>query len=262
MIARFPALVLVLVLSFGVLLDVPPAAADDEACDNLISLPGTRTTTFTISSPGIYCLDTDVIMAASFTAGNAIEIAANYVTLNLKGHKVHGAAAGAGTQANGIHAVNRRNVTVKNGTVWGFFTGILLDANPQSHATLTGYLVEGIRAELNRFVGIQVVGANSIVRRNVVANTGPTQSQPFSIGILLASSGGRVLDNDVLTVTGSGGVGNGIGIGGPNTLIAGNRITSTDSGLVVGFSSGKYRDNLTVGVGTPYSGGTDAGNND
>jgi hypothetical protein len=30
-------------------------------------------------------------MAASFTTGHAIEIAPNYVTLDLNGHKVHGA---------------------------------------------------------------------------------------------------------------------------------------------------------------------------
>src|SRR5262245_27897329 len=115
----FARLALFLFLTFGlvVLPDATPATAQEQNCDHLISAPGSNTVGITISAPGIYCLATDVIMAASFTAGNAIDITASYVTLDLNGHKVHGAAAGPATQAVGIHALNRRNVTVKNGTV-------------------------------------------------------------------------------------------------------------------------------------------------
>ena len=56
----------------------------------MISLPGTQAVGHVISAPGTYCLATDVIMAAGFKTGNAIEIDANYITLDLNGHKVHG----------------------------------------------------------------------------------------------------------------------------------------------------------------------------
>jgi hypothetical protein len=254
-----------LALSLALLVAVPPAAAQDQICDHLISAPGSNTVGITISAPGTYCLATDVIMAASFTTGNAIEIAANYVTLDLNRHKVHGAAAGTATQAVGIHAFDRRNVTIKNGTVWGFVYGIDLEATSPP-ATLTGYVVDGVRAELNRARGIIVVGANSIVRNSVVANTGPTTipGNYSSYGIVVNGSGGRVLNNDVLTVTPTGVVfGYGILLGGNNVLVVGNRITTADIGVDFVFLSGngKYRDNLTSGVGTPFSGGTDAGGN-
>jgi len=260
MIPRLVLLGLLLALSLALLVTVPPASAEDQDCDHLISLPGTRTTTFTISVPGIYCLDTDVIMAASFTSGHAIEIAANYVTLNLRGHKVHGANAGTGTTAAGIFALNRRNVTVKNGTVWGFGAGVLLDS-----VSLSGYLVEGIRAELNREIGIMVTGANSIVRHNVVANTGPTTraGDHVGLGIYFVSTGGRVLENDVLTATPKGlGLGAGISIqSADDVLVVGNRVTNAAFGVHFNSATGKYRDNLTSNVGTPFLGGTDAGNN-
>lgn len=263
-IARLPVLVSFLALSLALLTPVPPpAGAQDQACDNLISLPAAQTATFTISAPGIYCLATDVIMAVSFTSGNAIQINANYVTLDLNGHKVHGAAAGGATQAVGIFASGRRNITIKNGTVWGFSVGIQLSAS--SVTTLAGYVIDGVRAELNRNIGINLAGANGIVRNSVVANTGPTTSAgPHdATALLVQSHGGRVLNNDILTVTPAGG-GSGFGIfviGGAGVLVVGNRITTADNGVVYLASTGKYRDNLTSDVGTPFTGGTNAGNN-
>jgi len=263
-IARLTVVPILLALSLALLVGVPPVAANDQVCDHLISLPGTQTVGYVIGAPGTYCLATDVIMAASFTSGSAIEITGNYVTLDLNGHKVHGAAAGSATVAVGIHAFNRRNVTVKNGTVWGFSRGIFLDA--ASTTALAGYLVEGVRAELNREFGIVVLGANAIIRNNVVANTGPSTVAPHvqAVGILIGGSGGRVLNNDILTLTPAGtGEGRGISVStAVDNLVVGNRITAADFGVsFVNLATGKYRDNLTSDVATPFQGGTDAGGN-
>lgn len=56
-----------------------PGVGRTGTCDHLISAPGGNTVGITISAPGTYCLATDVIMATSFTSGNGLEIAANYV---------------------------------------------------------------------------------------------------------------------------------------------------------------------------------------
>lgn len=49
---------------------------------------------------------------------------------------------------------------------------------------------------------------------------------------------------------------------GADNLAVNNRITDADVGIGYLFgATGKYRDNLTSAVATPYSGGTDAGNN-
>jgi hypothetical protein len=44
-------------------------------------------------------------------------------------------------------------------------------------------------------------------------------------------------------------------------VVEGNRITSADYGIFYAVSTGKYMDNLTSGVATPFIGGTDAGGN-
>ena len=259
-VARLIALMSLLALSLS--LAVTPATANDQTCDHFISAPGSNTVGITISTPGIYCLATDVIMAASFKSGNAIEIAANYVTLDLNGHKVHGANAGTATQAIGIHAANRQALTIKNGIVWGFFQGVVLDA--AAYTSPAGNVVEGLRARNNRANGIRVLGANSIIRNNVVADTGPSTLSAFvdANGILVGGSGSRVLNNDILTVTSTGLLGSAAGIQsqGPNVLIVGNRITTVTAALPannygVWIFSGpsKYRDNLTSSVGIPFS---------
>jgi hypothetical protein len=43
--------------------------------------------------------------------------------------------------------------------------------------------------------------------------------------------------------------------------VVNNRITDADLGIDFALGTGKYRDNLTFGVTTPYNGGTNAGNN-
>jgi hypothetical protein len=44
-------------------------------------------------------------------------------------------------------------------------------------------------------------------------------------------------------------------------LAVNNRITGADIGIDFSSATGKYRDHLTFDVGTPYVGGTNAGNN-
>jgi hypothetical protein len=46
-----------------------------------------------------------------------------------------------------------------------------------------------------------------------------------------------------------------------SAIAVANEITRTNHGLLFEQSSGDYRDNVCLGVATPYSGGTDAGNN-
>ena len=78
-----------------------------------------------------------------------------------------------------------------------------------------------------------------------------------------SGAGVRVLNNDVITVTKTGAAA-AIGIlfsPGTDVLAVGNWITSADNGITFFFATGKYRDNLTSGVTTPFTGGTDAGGN-
>ena len=153
--------------------------AETVNCTPITALPAV------ITVQGIYCFKGDLTTA--MTSGNAIDIQTNNVVLDLNGFKLGGLAAGLGTSAVGIHADNRQNITIKNGTVRGFFQGILLGGGGPSQ----GHVVEDIRADQNTLEGIQVQGAGNIVRNNqVVATGGSTFFGPNAnaLGIVVSDS--------------------------------------------------------------------------
>jgi hypothetical protein len=73
-----------------------------------------------------------------------------------------------------------------------------------------------------------------------------------------------VEDNRVSDTSSPSGTSIGIYILSPssNVMVVDNRIATADTGVWYSGSFGEYRDNITDGVTTPYSGsGTDIGNN-
>jgi len=246
----------VFVSSFAVLVLLWAAAAHAETvnCTAITSVP------VVITVQGIYCFTGH--LATAIASGSAIDIQTNNVILDLNGFKLGGIAAGTGTNAIGIHAANRLNITIKNGTVRGFLEGIFL----QDSGASQGHVIEDIRADLNTFVGIEVNGSGNIVRNNQVVTTGGSKTfgaNANAIGISVAGSGPRVINNDVITVVKQGlGTSHGIFLGNVvGGMVVGNRITSVDVGVEYASGTGKYRDNLTFAVTTSFAGGTDAGNN-
>jgi hypothetical protein len=198
---------------------------------------------------------------SGMTSGNAIDIQANNVVLDLNGFKLGGLSAGLGTNTFGVFALDRQNITIKNGTIRGFRQGIVLDGSLASQ----GHIVEDIRAAHNIQVGIHVGGSGNIVRNNQVVATGGTINfgpNADVFGIYATGPGTRVLNNDVIATVPTG-FATGYGIlflSGSDALAVNNRISTAGVGIDFG-DTGKYRDNLTIGVSTPYLGGSDAGNN-
>src|SRR5262249_8965473 len=142
-----------------------PASSPAETviCTAITSLP------YTISASGVYCLTGD--LSTNLISGNAIEIDANNVILDLNGHKIGNLSAGPNTVAYGILADQRQNITIRNGTVRGFFHGIRLsDTFP--YAVSQGHVVEDVRADQNTQMGILVSGRGGLIRRNQVVATG------------------------------------------------------------------------------------------
>ncbi len=228
-----------------------PAGAETLNCTPINAVPAV------ITLPGVYCFTKSLVTTIS--TGKAIDIQANNVVLDMNGHRLGGLGAGLGTTADGIYSFNRQNITIRNGTVRGFLIGVRMGGSGGSQ----GHLVEDVRADLNTYTGIRVEGTGNIVRNNQVVATGGTTSGFTSAwGIVVIGVGARVINNDVITVTDGGGVSFGISItDGSDGLAVNNRITSADMGVQYAGSTGKYRDNLTSNVTTPYTGGTDAGNN-
>jgi hypothetical protein len=231
------------------------ARAETTQCAAIAAVP------VTIAIPGVYCLTSDLDYAPA--SGTAIRINASNVVLDLNGHALRG-LAGSSTTAYGIYAEQRQNVTVMNGTVRGFETGVYLgDLAP--FTTARGYVVEGMRVENSTGSGIEVDGRVGIVRHNQVLATGPGP-QPFNtFGIVLCGPGARAINNDVARVDKQGAA---ISYGvwfcdsSVDAIALGNRITEADQGIYMALATVKYRDNLTLDVLLPYVLGTDAGNND
>lgn len=243
---------------FGLALGTVSAQAETIRCKAIDVVPTT------ISAPGVYCLKSN--RNTNIATGYAITIDANNVVLDLNGFRLNGSASGNGALTTGIFALNRRNVTVKNGTVEGYYVGIALLGFP---SLTEGYVVEDIRAVQNFGQGIEVQGRGATIRNNHVVSTGGSTAfgpNYSGAGIVARGIGARVLNNDVITViklgTGSGAT---TGIAFPDIpttdgLAVNNRITGTEVGIEI-QGSGKFRDNLTSDVVTPFLGGTDAGNN-
>lgn len=260
------------------------AHAETTQCNVVPTVP------FTINSQGIWCFTGD--LATNVGTGSAITIAVNNVTLDMNGYKLGGLAAGNATQTVGISGVDRFNVTIRNGTIRGFLNGIELSGGQ-------GHLIEDVRAEQNKQFGILVGADNSIVRNNIVVDTGGSAvaDKDDAAGIRIFLNGGvpdgvRILANDVTGVEASG-LGAGLRVGpAQNVIISGNRVTGVSStggedtaGIALGFafaivennsiysrlgidygiqyviSAGGYKDNIVGGATTAFSSGTDLGGN-
>src|SRR5262245_59693975 len=176
-----------------------PASAETTLCTSITTLP------YTISSSGIYCLTGD--LTTSMSSGAAITIAANSVTLDLNGHKLGGSAAGLGTTAVGIYAVDRQNLVIMNGTVRGFYYGIQLVDFTGTYSASIANLVQDITAEAKRYSAIRVECRGCTLRRNHVLNGGGTTANGVNssgAGLSVFGDGNAVLKNDVSNIVGTG----------------------------------------------------------
>jgi hypothetical protein len=248
-------------------------------CTPIAALP------FTITEQGKYCLVKDLSYAA--VSGSAIAIETSFVTLDFNGFRLNGSAAGPATAAIGVHALDQSNITIRNAFVQGFRQGVFLE---DSGRASSAHVVEGVQAEGNTQYGLVVQGRGSVVRGNRVSGTGGASASTDTAGIVVGGAGARIADNDVSgTMPGASGSSCGVRVdGAASAVVAGNRVagnnaagstavkilssTAVDvignrlarSDLGIDYaagSDGRYRDNLTSGVRVPFTGGSDAGNN-
>jgi len=113
----------------------------------------------TISSPGFYYLADSLSYGGT---GNAIQVDANDVTIDLMGHNI--LSTGAGSYRYGIYMHGRKNVEIRNGTLTNFVVGVKED-----DATGLGHTVSNIRT-LGSYVGISLSGTNHKVLRCTASN--------------------------------------------------------------------------------------------
>ena len=165
-----------------------------------------------ISTPGRWCLRQNI--TTSDSAVYAINIATNNVTIDCNGFRLSNLPAGIGTRSSGIVAFQANaQVTVRNCMIEGFAYGTYIATNPPG----TGYVIENNRFSQNRWYGVRLAGVGSVVRGNIVTNTGRLPNADSGTGIHAAGNV-EVIDNVVDGVSGDGSVSNFTPIG----IYAGN----------------------------------------
>lgn len=274
-----------LLLGFALFLSAPRAAQAAESYDNctgfITSLPAV------ISTQGTWCLKQDLTTA--ITTGNAIAVNTNNVTLDCNDFKIGGLAAGLGTQATGIYAQNRLNLTVRHCSIRGFWKGLYVVGS-----TGGGHAIEDNRFDGNTYAGLWVEGDGSVAQRNRVFDTGGSTVSASAYGIIAFYSV-DILSNTVsgVVATASGGgfatgietdanpsgriIGNGIsgllpdGAGQAQGIInfTSDRLSLRENDVVGGGTfglkcsggNGSARDNMISGFTTAISNCTDSGGN-
>ena len=267
-----------------ILFQAPGVYAETTECTEITGLP------ITITSQGVFCLKRSIGLSPGLLTGAAIDIQTNNVIIDLNGFKIGNLSAGAGTEALGIRAVNRKNIVIKNGTVRGFYTAIGLGGSDSS-----GHIVEDMLLDQNTVFGIFAEGTGFVIQRNQIVLLGGStvEESDSAIGIFLVGSNMRILDNDIselfadadgiiiaigvlissgIVVQGnrisneqlSAGLGGGIavssgGIGGTN--VRDNHIMNFRRGIEFFESTGIYSGNQVFGADIPFLGGTNGGNN-
>lgn len=231
------------------------AHAEITGCTPVTSLPAT------ISARGNYCLTGGLTFAGP---GTAITIdGPTGVVLDLNGNVLEGVA---GTYA--IRVQNATAVTLRNGLVTGFDRAVLVNS------TATSTRVEDLHIEASAsYPAIDSQGIRDVIRRNWITRGNPA--------IRTYGYDARVQDNDVVLGT------IGIDVNSINGIVEDNRLTRYSVGAgtigirmngtqrlvaarntIMGFATclqmndaTKYRENVTNGCTTAYSGGVSAGSN-
>jgi hypothetical protein len=231
-------------LMLGAWLLAGPLAADETTLCNatITTLP------YTISAQGHYCFDRNLSTAQS--TGNAITIDSDFVVLDLNNFKLGGGSAGLATQARGVYATGRRNITVRNGNIRGFLYGVLIDG---TDLTSSGHVIENNVLDGNTLSAVTVAGDGVVVRRNLAANTGGSTASPSNPYALDAFEGFAFVQANVVTGTFTTTAGYATGIYAAEDVVDANTVHMGPAPIatgVYGFAS-ICRDNTVLNASSP-----------
>jgi hypothetical protein len=160
-----------------------PARAEVLNCIEIASLPAV------ITVQGVHCLKHD--LSTTLAAGSAITVNTNNVIIDLNGFKLGGLAAPASMITSGVFAVNRQNITIRNGTIRGFYAAIYLDDSTINSKASSGHVIEDLKLDANRRIGIYVKGSYNAIRNNSIVNTGGHPNYYVMYGIALKDGTGN-----------------------------------------------------------------------
>jgi len=162
-----------------------------------------------ITDPGCYILKSDISIRDAHT--NSITIKSSNVEIDLNGYEIRN-LSGPESSSNGIYANSVQDISIKNGSINGYFYAIKIDGG--SNGILSkNILIKNITAKNNYFRGFMVEAENTLISGNKIINTGGTKVYPdaFAMAIEVKGNFCSVKDNFIDQVDATG-VGEGIGI--------------------------------------------------
>ncbi len=238
---------------FALIGAVDTCFADTVNCALISSLPTT------ITASGDYCLAST--MQVSLSSGAAITIAANEVTIDFNENAIVNAPSAYTAAAVGVLAEGRGNVTLKNGTLRGFRTGIRVTTSAAGLSVIP--VIENMRIDRSYSVGIELSALGPVVRNCQVINTGiayagfPANFTAKAIS-LPSNQGGSstsyLYENDILNVAAypffsQGACSEGVSVGSASrSLIERSRINGSCRAVSNPYDAGALyaRDNVTA----------------
>jgi hypothetical protein len=246
---------------------VPSAsAAETTYCNAYIT-----TLPYTINTQGHYCLNRNLSTAIS--TGNAITINTDFVVLDLNNFKLGGGAAGTASEAVGVYANERSNLTIRGGNIRGFAFGIVVQGTigtPAQNIVVEDNVLDG-----NLKVGILVAAKAAQIRNNLVSNTGGSTSAVLfcgggiALGIAQvtvqcgfigdsAHVAGNTVSDTVGTTVGAGIYFNSVGSSSAVGNVVRNVTGTVSAGGIVedNLTNTVCRDNIVQGAALPYQGCT------
>jgi Right handed beta helix region len=270
----------------ALLLTLAPAGAFGQTCTPVTTLPAT------LSSPGVYCLTSNLTYSGT---ADAIVVSASDVVIDFQQFRLRSTSGN-----NGVLVNSGDDVVIRNGKIDGFASAIRLSGgraalvekmrisqtgnisivstanspiireNRIDRAGATAIATSGNQVKIldnditfhenNPYYGIGSDGSHALIQGN-------RMSQVSVYGITVLGAGNIVRNNVVNGVDNTVTL---IGIltpvsGTSSAIVEGNVLRKGALGISAGPSTtGKYRDNVTHEVTTPYDTGglTNSGNND
>ncbi len=212
-----------------------PVHAETTLCTEITALP------FTITTQGVYCLKKNLNVNLSADGSAAITINAGNVMIDFNGFRVNNQAPLATNQANGVYAQNRKNITLRNGFIRGFYRGVYLEENATDGSS--SHLVEGIKIADSGTSGIRIDGDQSVIRDNRVLATG---GGPFTraFGIVLQYADDGLIAGNIVAGVLETNFNYGVYVLSSNRVkVTGNEISGVDGGTAdraIGLSIGDH----------------------
>jgi hypothetical protein len=223
---------------------------------------------YTIASPGVYELGKNLTFPSALETGNAITINASNVTIDFNSFNISKLQSGKTPQCLGIYALNRTNITVKNGSISGFYVGIDFDYRSGMNLN-ANHLVDGVRITNPQAFGVLLTQAtNCLIQNCVIVSTGFDSAgntvSGSGVGIELsvsAAAANALIGNRIAKSLQTGiQTGSGKAVGG--TFLEGNLASKCPVGFALSQGD-KYRNNITISCATPFNanGAIDLGGN-